>query len=128
MKVVNLAKLAAKRFAEIKNEVSKHKTLAQVLAWANAQPKENFLPQIVAEVVTQDEFTHDVIVPYKDLFLVYDTTRLGAVTAVAVWKHQPDANELLISRLQNGWKPTPSSLKEGDKILGNAAGCIIEEK
>jgi hypothetical protein len=74
MKVVNLAKLAAKRFAEIKNEVSKHKTLAQILAWANAQPKENFLPQIVAEVVTQDEFTHDVIVPYKDLFLVYDTT------------------------------------------------------
>jgi len=29
---------------------------------------------MVAEVITQDEFTHDVIVPYKNIFLVYDTT------------------------------------------------------
>jgi hypothetical protein len=74
MKVVNHAELVADKFVEIRNEVSKHTTLAQVLAWASAQPKENFLSQIVAEVVTQDEFTHDVIVPYKELFLVYDTT------------------------------------------------------
>jgi hypothetical protein len=47
------------------------------------------------------------------------------VTAVAVWKHQPDADELLQNRLKNGWKPTPSSLKEGDKILGHAV-CVVK--
>jgi hypothetical protein len=38
------------------------------------KPKNEIHPHIVAEVVTQDEFTHDVIVPYKNIFLVYDTT------------------------------------------------------
>lgn len=74
MKVINLANLPDDIFVNLKNELAKHKTLGQVLAWANLQPKENFIPQVVAEVITQDEFTHDVIVPYKDLFLVYDTT------------------------------------------------------
>jgi hypothetical protein len=30
---------------------------------------------VVADVVVQDEFTHDVVMPYRDgLFLVFDTT------------------------------------------------------
>jgi hypothetical protein len=74
MKITNLANLPKDEFANLKNELVKHKTLGQVLAWASAQPKDNFLPQIVVEVVTQDEFTHDCIVAYKNLFLVYDTT------------------------------------------------------
>lgn len=74
MKVSNLADLPEKEFAELERDLAKHKTLAQVLIWANTKPKKDFLPQIVAEVVTQDEFTHDVVIPYKDLFLVYDTT------------------------------------------------------
>jgi hypothetical protein len=74
MKITNLAKLSAEDFAELETELSKHKTLGQVLTWASKKPKGEFLPQIVAEVITQDEFTHDVIVPYKNLFLVYDTT------------------------------------------------------
>lgn len=74
MKVVNLANLPEKEFAELENELAKHKTLGQALAWASSQPKTDFLPQIVADVITQDEFTHDVIVPFRDLFLVYDTT------------------------------------------------------
>ncbi|MDQ6788775.1 MAG: hypothetical protein M3033_18390 [Acidobacteriota bacterium] len=74
MKVVNFAKLPLEEFAEIENKVLSHKTLGQVLSWASSKPKGEFLPQVVAEVITQDEFTHDVIVPYKDLFLVYDTT------------------------------------------------------
>jgi hypothetical protein len=43
-----------------------------------------------------------------------------------VWKHQPTADELLQFRLQNGWQPTASSLKDGDKILGHAA-CVIKK-
>lgn len=74
MKIVNLANLPEKDFAELKNDLAKHKTFGQVLTWANAKPKGEFLPQIVAEVITQDEFTHDIVVPYKNLFLVYDTT------------------------------------------------------
>jgi hypothetical protein len=32
-------------------------------------------PRMVADVIVQDEFTHDVIVPFQDgLHLVYDTT------------------------------------------------------
>jgi hypothetical protein len=74
MKVTDLANLSAIDFAKLEKVLAKHKTLGQVLTWASSQPKEYFLPQIVAEVVTQDEFTHDVVIPYKDLFLVYDTT------------------------------------------------------
>lgn len=74
MKVINLANLPDDSFVNLKKELTKHKTLGQVLTWANLQPKEDFLPQIVAEVITQDEFTHDVIIPYKNIFLVYDTT------------------------------------------------------
>ena len=73
MKITNLANLSENEFTNLENELANHKTLGNVLTWAGLQ-KENFLPQIVAEVVTQDEFTHDVVVPYKNLFLVYDTT------------------------------------------------------
>ena len=74
MKIVNLALLAPDEFAELERELEEHTTLSRVLAWTKQKPISDFTPQIVAEVVTQDEFTHDVVVPYKDLFLVYDTT------------------------------------------------------
>lgn len=74
MKIINLANLPEKEIIKLENELVKHKTLGQVLTWASLLPKEDVLPQIVAEVITQDEFTHDIIVPYKKLFLVYDTT------------------------------------------------------
>lgn len=74
MKVLNHANLSENEFAALENELANHKTLGQVLTWAGRKPKGDFLPGIVAEVVTQDEFTHDVVVPYKNLFLVYDTT------------------------------------------------------
>lgn len=74
MKFTNLADLSENEFAELERQLAKHKTLGQVLTWAGLQPKNDFLPQIVAEVITHDEFTHDVIIPYKNLFLVYDTT------------------------------------------------------
>jgi hypothetical protein len=74
MKITNLAGMPENEFAEIEAELSHHKTLGRVLAWARAKPKHDFLPETVAAVVAQDEFTHDVVVPYKNIFLVYDTT------------------------------------------------------
>ena len=74
MRITNIAGLADKEFAELGRELGKHKTLERVLSWAAGSPKGDFVPPIVAEVVTQDEFTHDVVITYKHLFLVYDTT------------------------------------------------------
>jgi hypothetical protein len=46
-------------------------TLGPVLDWLRAQDP----PRAVGDVVTQDEYTHDVIVPWSDrLVLVFDTT------------------------------------------------------
>jgi hypothetical protein len=34
---------------------------------------------------------------------------------------------LLKARLDEGWQPTPSLLKEGNKVMGHAA-CLFSEK
>lgn len=41
--------------------------------------------------------------------------------AVAIWPSLPSADELLSARLARGWTPTPSLLREGEKVLGYAA-------
>lgn len=44
--------------------LASHHILQDVVRW-----------RMVADVVVQDEYTHDVVVPWDDgLFLVYDTT------------------------------------------------------
>ena len=72
--ITNHSNLSEQEFAPLSSELSEHSSLARVLTWASSKPASDVLPQTVAEVVTQDEFTHDVIVPYRDSFLVYDTT------------------------------------------------------
>jgi len=60
---------------QIGSQVSKQQNLKEMMAWALSQPRGTFLPVIVSDVIVQDEFTHDVIVPRSDgLVLVYDTT------------------------------------------------------
>ena len=45
-------------------------TLADVLAWgARQSPRVN-----VTEIVTQDEYTHDVVLPFAEFYLSFDTT------------------------------------------------------
>jgi hypothetical protein len=51
-------------------------------------------------------------------------SRLARLRAVAVWCHQPSADELLRDRLARGWAPTATGLKAGDRVLGHAA-CAI---
>ena len=56
-------------------EVAEHSTLEQVLKWGFAQPASVVHPHIIKEVVIQDEYSHDVIVPWRGgLVLVYGTT------------------------------------------------------
>jgi hypothetical protein len=59
--------------AELQALVVTQRTLAAVLRWAAAQVP----PLAVADIVTQDEYTHDVVFPLaatRPLFLAYDTT------------------------------------------------------
>lgn len=50
--------------------LTSHATLAEVVRWLVASRS----PRFVHDVVVQDEFTHDVVVPFEDLWIVYDTT------------------------------------------------------
>jgi hypothetical protein len=48
-----------------------HATLAELIRWGLAQEP----PLLIADVVAQDEYTHDVIIPSGDgRWLVYDCT------------------------------------------------------
>ena len=75
MRVVNHANLSPEEIAQIESELSGQQNLNDVMKWALSKPQGMFIPSIVANVIAQDEFTHDVIIPYRDdLVLVYDTT------------------------------------------------------
>lgn len=74
MRLVNQSELPAMRISELETEIPEQENLKDVVKWALANPAE-FVSQVVADVVVQDEFTHDVIVPWREgLVLVYDTT------------------------------------------------------
>jgi hypothetical protein len=69
--VVDHAALDSRELAATAAVVGEHRTLAYVLAWGRAQTP----PRAVTEVVTQDEYTHDVVVALApDRYLVYDTS------------------------------------------------------
>jgi Cu/Ag efflux pump CusA len=55
----------------IADTVRLHKNLSDVAAWVAKQGRKDTL----SDVVTQDEYTHDVTVKYRDnVYLVYDVT------------------------------------------------------
>jgi hypothetical protein len=75
MRVVNCADLEPEEIAQLESELSGQQNLNDVMKWALSHPRGIFIPSVVSQVIVQDEFTHDVIVPYRDgLVLVYDTT------------------------------------------------------
>ena len=73
--ILNHADLPPEGIARIEGELSGQHNLNDVMKWALSHPEGTFAPSVVVDVVVQDEYTHDVIVPYRDgLVLVYDTT------------------------------------------------------
>lgn len=57
--------------AEAAAELGARHTLADVLEWARRHRP----PRVVSEIVTQDEYTHDVVLPFDGgHFLVFDAT------------------------------------------------------
>ena len=69
--VENQAKLPAGVFEPIRRAVMTHSTMERALAWFFAH-----VPRLAPEdLVPQDEFSYDLLVPYRDgLFLSYDTS------------------------------------------------------
>jgi hypothetical protein len=52
------------------SQASGFRTLVEVFAWAQSLTPRGEL----ISVITQDEFTHDIVFRLSDLFLVFDTT------------------------------------------------------
>jgi hypothetical protein len=62
--------IPAERMGEVQRTFEHCHTLAELLAWSASQS-----PRVqVAEIVTQDEYTHDVVLPYGSIYLSFDTT------------------------------------------------------
>ena len=75
MRIVNRAGLSPAQLASVGRELAGQQNLNDVLKWARRAPPGTFIPSVVADVIVQDEFTHDVIVPWRDpLVLVYAAT------------------------------------------------------
>ena len=63
--------VSATALAHLEHALREQRTLGDVLTWARSQQP----PRTVTEIITQDEYTHDVVVGYDDpLYLVFDTT------------------------------------------------------
>jgi hypothetical protein len=50
--------------------IATHTSLERALNWGRAQRP----PLAVESILTQDEYTHDVLIPFENRYLVYDTT------------------------------------------------------
>ena len=75
MQIVTYGRITAEEKAQIEAAVSSQHNLKDMMAWALSHVGTVFFPSVVSEVIVQDEFTHDVIVPRSDgLVLVYDKT------------------------------------------------------
>lgn len=75
IRVMNYASLSPEVIADIESELSEQYALKDLMTWALSDSEKKFIPSVVKNVVVQDEFTHDVIVPWgPELVLVYDTT------------------------------------------------------
>jgi hypothetical protein len=75
MRIRNRAGLTGSELAAIEAELGDQRTLADVIKWASSQPAGKMSPRIIADVVVQDEFTHDIFVPWGErLMLVFGAT------------------------------------------------------
>ena len=50
--------------------IATHTSLERALNWSRTQRP----PLAVEAILTQDEYTHDVLIPFENRYLVYDTT------------------------------------------------------
>lgn len=71
MHIVDRVGLSPRERDRIARLVEGHTSLDRVVAWGLAADP----PRLVADVVIQDEYTHDVVIPHESgRYLVYDAT------------------------------------------------------
>ncbi len=71
MQIINRANLSSEARAELERELPSFGTLQEFVVWARAQRP----PVLLVETIAQDEFTHDVIAPWRDgLTIILDAT------------------------------------------------------
>jgi hypothetical protein len=69
--IENRSGVTAEDFARIANAVASHGSIRQALIWFLGHNP----PLVPSEMVTQDEFSHDILVAYPgDRWLAYSTT------------------------------------------------------
>jgi hypothetical protein len=69
--IENRANLSSENFGQIFGSVSSHSSIKHALDWLRSHDP----PLAPTAMVTQDEFSHDILVPYSsNLWLVYSTT------------------------------------------------------
>lgn len=75
MRISNRTPISDVSFEAIQSELPAIENLQQLMNWALADQSGRFAPGVISDVIVQDEFSHDIIVPWQDdLVLVYDTT------------------------------------------------------
>jgi hypothetical protein len=69
--IENRANLAARQFDRLAQSLTEHHSIKHALDWLQGHRP----PLTVSDMVTQDEFSHDILVSYPGgLCLVYDVT------------------------------------------------------
>ena len=68
--LIDYSKLDVASREALERAVSEQTTLERALDWGRGHRP----PLAVETILTQDEYTHDVLVPYEGRYLVYDTT------------------------------------------------------
>lgn len=75
MNLKNYSNLSPERIEELQQATARHAGMLEALNWAIAQSPHISPMHIVANVVVQDEYTHDVILRAgDDAYLVYGTS------------------------------------------------------
>ena len=74
MKIQNRAGLDPEELAKLQASLSGVESLADVIAWGRTQPAGSVRPEVITDVVVQDEYTHDAIVPWNRRVLVFGST------------------------------------------------------
>lgn len=54
--------------------IRRPRDLEEVLRWGFGQPLPERCAEVIADFVVHDEFSHDVLVPWRDRWLVYHAT------------------------------------------------------
>jgi hypothetical protein len=68
--LVDHARLETSERDLLARAIAAHTTLERALDWARTLTP----PRGIESVLTQDEYTHDVLIPYGSRYLVYDTS------------------------------------------------------